>query len=308
MISRDTYIQPDAPDPVLDPKTVLDLVQRHLPGAAKVSAVDESGGEARAYVIDDEYIFKTQRPHRLRPRTSLEKEVFFLNHLAERAPELVVPRVLGSGREGSVEYTLMTRVPGAALRHVALGGEPRRALFIELGRVLSRLHALPLKPFEEAGLFPGDKDQAEVQTRIERGLRQSAETIATQDRELAVELGLDTLISRLLRAPIDGRRAALHSNPGPEHVFIDLSTLMYQGLIDFGDAYISHPTLDLRRWTAPGDRVALLEGYGAEAGVDDAFRRTLTIVQLVVLLETIALGSARRPAALQELHALIAEI
>jgi hygromycin-B 7''-O-kinase len=309
MIPQDTYVQPDAPDPVLDPQTVLGLVRRHLSGAVAVTAVDESGGEARAYAIDDGYIVKTQRPHRLRPRTSLEKEVFYLNHLAERAPELVVPRVLGHGREGSVEYTLMSRVPGTPLRNVVLEGAPRRAVLFELGRILNRLHTLPLPPFEDIGLLPGDKDEGDVQVRIERGLRQAAETIATQDEALAAEIDLDTLISRLLdSAPMDARRAALHSNPGPEHVFVDPSTLRFRGLIDFGDSYISHPTLDLRRWTASADRVGLLGGYGAQGGVDDAFRRTLNIVQLGVLLETIAINSARRRAALQELRALIAEI
>lgn len=309
MIPRDVYVQPDCPDPVLDPETVLGLARRHLPTAGAVSAIDESGGEARAYAIDDGFIFKTQRPHRLRARTSLQKEVFYLSHLADRAPELVVPRVLGYGREGDVEYTLMTRIPGAPIRRVALEGEPRRAVFNELGRVLNRLHTLSLQPFEAVGLFPGDKDQGEVQTRLEHGLREAAEAVATQQEALALEDGPQALVGRLLgSAPIHGRRAALHSNPGPEHVFVDPSSLKFQGLIDFGDAYISHPCLDLRRWTAPGDRAALLEGYCAEAVVDEAFHRTLRIVLFTALMDTIALRPEWRQAALHDLRALITEI
>src|ERR671924_390817 len=97
---------PDPRDPVLDASVVLRLARRHVPSARAVTAVDESGGEARAYVIDEDLIFKTQRPHRVRPRTSLEKEAFHLDQLARRAPEVSVPRVLGYGREDSVEYLL----------------------------------------------------------------------------------------------------------------------------------------------------------------------------------------------------------
>ena len=37
---KDVYLQPDAPDPVLPPKLVLDLVQRHAPDPRVVTAVD----------------------------------------------------------------------------------------------------------------------------------------------------------------------------------------------------------------------------------------------------------------------------
>ena len=98
---RDVYAQPDAPDPVLDEAVVLEIVRRHVPAAHSVEHVDESGGEARTYAVDGgsagAIILKTQRPHRLRPRTSLEKETFFLRQL-EAAGGFPVPRVYGYGR------------------------------------------------------------------------------------------------------------------------------------------------------------------------------------------------------------------
>src|ERR1043166_2046928 len=112
-------------DPVLDGAVVLNVVRQHLPSAAAVTGVDESGGEARTYAIDDHFIFKTQRPHRVRPRTSLEKEVFHLQQLAERAPEVSVPRVLGYGHDGDLEYILMTRMPGVAMRQVTITADAR---------------------------------------------------------------------------------------------------------------------------------------------------------------------------------------
>ena len=116
---------PDPRDPVLHTARVLELTRRHLSSARSVTAVDETGGEARTYVIDEAFVFKTQRPHRVRPRTSLEKEVFHLNQLASRAPEVNVPRVLGYGRESEVEYILMTRMPGVPMRRLALSGTAR---------------------------------------------------------------------------------------------------------------------------------------------------------------------------------------
>lgn len=305
VITQDVYLQPDAPDPVLDAETVLDLARRHLPTVTAVTAVDETGGEARAYLLDDCYVVKTQRPHRLRPRTSLSKEVFYLRQIEQAMPEPRVPRILGYGKEGSVEYTLMTRIPGVALRDVVLEGEPRRAALVELGQTLARLHALPLFPFESSGLFPGDKDDSEVNARLEHSLRQALGALATHDDALARDARLQALPDRLLNgAPSAGRRVALHSNPGPEHVFVDPSSLYFQGLIDFGDAYISHPSLDLRRWTSPLDSAALLDGYGNEAEVDEGFRRILRVGHVIALVDTMTRRPARRQAALEELRTL----
>src|SRR5579884_1686949 len=51
-VPRHVYLQPDTPDPVLADETVLALARRHAPVAGRVWAVEESGGEARTYLID----------------------------------------------------------------------------------------------------------------------------------------------------------------------------------------------------------------------------------------------------------------
>ena len=130
----------DPRDPVLDFRRVLALARRHLPAAHAVTDVDETGGEARVYVIDEGFIFKTQRPHRIRPRTSLAKETLHLEQLAKNAPEVCVPRVLGYGNDDGVEYILMTRVPGVAMRSVQVEGPARteRGCQTATGRSWSR--------------------------------------------------------------------------------------------------------------------------------------------------------------------------
>src|SRR5262245_65978768 len=99
---KEYYLQPDAPDPVLPEAEVLRCVRRFVPTARAVTSVDESGGEARTYIVDELYVLKVQRPQQVRVGTSLAREVFFLNQLAAAAPDLPVPLVLGYSRVTNV--------------------------------------------------------------------------------------------------------------------------------------------------------------------------------------------------------------
>ena len=58
---KDVYLQPGAPDPVLSEEAVLRLVRRHAPHVQSVTAIDESGGEARMHAVDATIILKTHR-------------------------------------------------------------------------------------------------------------------------------------------------------------------------------------------------------------------------------------------------------
>jgi Ser/Thr protein kinase RdoA (MazF antagonist) len=288
---RDVYLQPDAPDPVLAPATVLALARRHVPEAEAVLEVEESGGEARTYGIHaggEDLILKVQRPPQLRPRTSLEKEVFFLQHLAAVAPDLSVPRVRGYGRDSALlEYTLLTRMPGMALRQATLTPAQEVAVLEELGRVLRRIHDLPPTPFQASGLFPGDYAWAAVQTRLGDAFLDLAARPEARSWPLAIPL--ETLGQRVLGALArTDARAALHSNPYREHVFVDPASGTFSGLIDFGDAYVSHPAFDLRRWHRPAERAALLAGYTAagplSAGFQAVHRAVLILYQATLLV------------------------
>ncbi|MGH2869045.1 MAG: phosphotransferase, partial [Solirubrobacteraceae bacterium] len=155
MISIDTYLQPDAPDPVLSVNSVLHIARRHAPWLTAVAEVDESGGEARAYMLHPDAVLKTQRPQQLRPRTSLAKEALILEHLAQKAT-VSVPRLLGYGHDGAVEYVLMSRMPGVAMRHVPLTRGVRSAVLRDLGRALRQLHDVDQAQLVSSGLIPGD--------------------------------------------------------------------------------------------------------------------------------------------------------
>jgi aminoglycoside phosphotransferase (APT) family kinase protein len=316
MVQANIYRQPDPADPVLDEATVLRFARRHLPSASAVTAVDETGGEARAYVIDEQYIFKTQRQHRVRTSTSIEKAAFHQQVIAKEAPEVTVPRVLGYGRDGDIEYVLETRVPGVAVRNVVLEGQARWSVLFDLGRALRRIHGVDLAPFEASGLFPGDKDGMAVRNRIESSLHRSMAAITAQPEIWPLAISPETAVTKALQSVTDESRTALHSNPGPEHVFVDPVSFQFQGVIDFGDAYISHPTFDMRRWSSPDDRAALIQGYGSEAEIDDSFlatRRAVIVAGLMAIIAGLGPGASamrpeRRKAALDDLPSSLAEL
>jgi hygromycin-B 7''-O-kinase len=298
----------DPRDPVLPYDLVLSLARRHLRSVEAVTAVDETGGEARTYAIDSEYIFKTQRPHRVRPRTSLEKEAFHLGQLATGAPDVNVPRVLGYGCEGAVEYILMTRMPGVAMRNVAVDGEARMRLLQELGAALRQMHALSVAPLRQSGLFPGDADGAATQERLETDLRRAVEAANAEREGWSLRLSPAEVAARVQEgvAEVTDGPVALHSNPGPEHVFVDPETLQLSGIIDFGDAYLSHPALDMRRWGAPGDRAALIAGYAVEQPLSSTFHANWRAISVANLMLDFALRPGRRADALNDLQLLLA--
>jgi len=171
----DSYSQPAAPDPVLPAGVVVGWARAHLPdglGVGEVWSVDESGGEARVYVLDGDVVVKTQRPHRLRPRTSLAKEAALLAALAD---PLVgrIPVLFGYDRgmvtdAGLVEFIVMSRVPGQAVRHVELPGPARAEMVRQVGRLLRMVHALDPAAFAD-GLLPVDGDAAAVRRRLALG-------------------------------------------------------------------------------------------------------------------------------------------
>jgi aminoglycoside phosphotransferase len=304
MLPHDIYSQPNAADPVLDERTVLDLVRRHGVSGSALTGVDETGGRARVYGIDDTLVVKVQRPHRLRPRTSLEKEAFFLRQLSAR-PDIVAPHVLGYGRHDAIEYLVMTRMPGVSALTVELTGGQRTHVLHQLGRTLRRLHSVPQALFYESALFPGDRTREAFVARVRASLAHAVQVIGDAPHLWPLGVSPADLASRALAAlPASVDLVALHSNPGPAHTFVQPETLEFVGLIDFGDAYIRHPALDWR-WPTHEDHVALLQGYGEDAPLADAFMAACPSVLVLSDMAALATRLDRRPQALVRLRDLV---
>ena len=283
MVFSDVYLQPDAPDPVLTEEVVVEAARRHAPDVGGLLEVDESGGEARAYVLEGGIVMKTQRPHRLRPRTSLRKEAVFLAEL-ERQGTFPVPRALGHGEMEGIEYLCLTRIDGVPVEHASLDAETRASALGELGRTLRAIHEIEQSAFADGELMPGDRTPADLKMRFSDAFDRLAGALKADTRfDGLIDVG-EVAAHCLARIPDTTPPVALHSNPGPEHAFVDRATGAFVGLIDFGDAYRSHPALDLRPWTAAADGEALLGGYTSAGplpdGFEDAWRTGLVIVEL----------------------------
>ncbi len=303
MLPSDVYSQPNAADPVLDERTVLDIVRRHGVRCSAVTRIDETGGEARVYVLDDSLVLKVQRPPQLRPRTSLAKEAFFLDQLSAY-PDIVVPQILGYGSHDDIEYIVMTRMPGVPALTVKLTGEQRMHVLHQLGRTLRRLHSIPQAPFYGSTLFPGNRTREEFVARVRANLALAVQVIDATPNLWQFGVAPVDLASRVLAAlPATVELVALHSNPGPVHTFVQPETLDFVGLIDFGDAYISHPGLDWR-WPTHADRVALLHGYCHDIPVTDEFMAAWQAALVLSDMLALATRPETRPQALERLRDL----
>ena len=196
---KDVYLPPDAPDPVLTDAVVLGLVRRHVPNAYAVTGVDESGGEARIYLVDDGLILKTQRPHRLRPRTSLAKEAAFLRHLAAFLA-IPVPRMVGYGQTVGVEYLRMTRMPGDAVIRQTIAGPARARVLHALGQVLHQIHMVPQEPLLESGLFPGDRSADGLRGRLSEAFDEVLTLLPRADNAWSFDREPHTVVETALMA------------------------------------------------------------------------------------------------------------
>jgi len=307
-LAKDIYIQPNAPDPIHSDEVVLDIVRKHVPDVKAVTGVDESGGEGRTYAVDNQIILKVQRPQQLRPRTSLEKEAFFLNQLVQNE-HISVPKVLGYGREDAIEYTVMTRMPGVAVVNTTLAGVARKETLYKLGQTLRLIHSVSQEPFIASQQFPGDTNFAEVKARFQESFEGLIEQIHEKNLEWSLSYTPEQVAEKALAAlPRSDNRVALHSNPGPTHTFVDTVTGQFTGLIDFGDAYISHPAWDLWRWNLPDDRQAVLAGYTADKDVDDAFLGTWKVVMVLSDMMAIAYQMKSKVESEEDLKVLLEQL
>ncbi len=219
----DVYLRPDAPDPVLPNAIVLDIARAHTELSTEQVEVDESGGEARAYLLGDGVVVKTQRPHRLRPRTSLAKEALLLQTLAEPLGRQI-PHVFGHGYadgvQGVVEYVVMSRIPGDALVRRPANDAERSVLIHQMGELLARLHQVPITPLLQGGVVPIDRHGADLTKRLESRFGDVADVIAQHpDRWTFHTPYQDVVATALAMLPNRFSPVVVDSNLGPTHVF-----------------------------------------------------------------------------------------
>jgi hygromycin-B 7''-O-kinase len=278
---------------VLDEGSVLEAVRRHAPHAGRLLEVDESGGEARAYLLEGGVVLKTQRPERRRAKTSLEKEAMVLREL-ERQGIARVPRALGYGEVDGVEYVCLTLVPGVAISRSTLARPARDAALVRLGGMLRRIHGVGQAAFATSDLLPGDAD---LRSRLADAFAAfAAGWNGPGDVAAIARACLDDV-------PDDCEPVMLHSNAGPTHTFADPEGT-FSGLIDFGDAYRSHPALDLCAWSDERDAACVLAGYRSQGPLPATFERVWFVGCALATLTRAAKGHIDAAAAIADAERL----
>jgi aminoglycoside phosphotransferase (APT) family kinase protein len=244
----------------------------------------------------------------VRPRTSLAKEAYLLDALAETVHPYL-PRLLGYGRtdtaHGEVEYLCLSRVPGVPAGRTPLAGEARTRLMTELAVLLRRLHSTTI----DDDRVPRDPDWAALRRRLEFDFADVADGMPRHPPAWPLPLTMRELRRRALAAlPCTGpwRPVLLHANPGPPHVFVEDQRL--SGLIDFGDAYVGHPALDLHRWPDPADRGELRDHYRGGLPAGDCFDRVWTVAMILADVKEVSRGSALARAAAADLVRRVDEL
>jgi Ser/Thr protein kinase RdoA (MazF antagonist) len=89
---------------------------------------------------------------------------------------------------------------------------------------------------------------------------------------------------------------------------VDPTSGQLTGIIDFGDAYFSHPVNDLRRYRSPEDRAVVLAGYLECGPVSEAFMATWHVACAITDITTIAYSFEPQPSAVAELDQILLEI
>ncbi|MFR9674617.1 phosphotransferase [Streptomyces sp. TR02-1] len=212
---------------------------------------DFSGGwDSEARLVDGRWV--ERRPRRPEVERQLCMETRLMPWLAPQLP-LPVP--------------VPHRLPGASLavRHVLVPGgpvaRPRARHGHGLGRFLRALHAVSPTGAVRHGA-PSDREAARVRATT------ADDFLARVVPLLPVELRAPgrALVEESTSCPA-GR--LVHGDLGPEHMLADGGVL--SGVIDFGDAHIGDPAIDLA-WALHGTPRAFAAALAAEYGVTPELR------------------------------------
>ena len=198
----------------------------------------------------------------------------------------------------------MTRLPGVSALTVKLEGRKRMDVLRQLGRTLRRIHSIPQGPFFSNSLFLGSRNREEFIELVRAGLADSVRIIDDNPDLWVADVSPADVASRVATSITESvDLVALHSNPGPVHTFVHPDTLAFVGLIDFGDAYISHPGLDWR-WPTHDDRLAIFRGYCDDEPVTDEFMVVWRSALILGDMAALATRPDRRSQAQESLRSL----
>lgn len=231
------------------------------------------GWDHVVWSVGDDLVLRVRKEGSVQERAVAVQHDLDLLHLAARHATVAVPRVRGvAPLDGAL---LTTRVPGVP----AADAQPDLpALADAVAELLTALHAVP--PAELAGVVEPDPDSAE------EWLRQVGEEYADAREHCPPDLRADIEAFLAAAPPAPATRPVFcHNDVRDYHLLVDPGTGRVTGLIDWTDAVLGDPALDLATVLIDFGRPTyerVLAGYGGpqEAGLEErvlhvARRRTV---------------------------------
>lgn len=288
----------DAPAPAVGIETARDLARRFFGIAGTARRLAGERGQNFHLVTPDDggWVLKVAHP---RDTTGVDTQVAVLQHLAEHAPRLPVPRPrlpveparlsatwCQTTPEGFTErrVQMCSFLPGRAASAERIGAAQRTAI----GRALALLHQ-GLSGFDAAAAPPSPWNLLEFAV-VQRLVRASGTPRVPEGH--AGEL--EHLTTHTLPALGELPRQALHNDFNPNNLLLDGDRIT--GIIDFGDLVVAPRVQDVAiaasyRVAAAGHPLAgpadLVRGYHGHSALDRgeiALLRDLMAARLLSVL------------------------
>ncbi len=217
------------------------------------------GWDSTVFEVDGALVFRF--PKRAEVDAALQREVRLLPALARALPLPIPAPALVSGPVLDYPWHVVgyPKLPGAPLSGMPLSDRVVAALAPALGHFLRALHAFPAERALALGL-PRRSPEEEL-ARL-RALWQRARPVVEARLVPATASAWAAWWARLLAdppfAPGDYAPSLIHGDLALEHVLVDEGAAHVTGVIDFGDAAVADPALDLAGLPAPLARAVLV--------------------------------------------------
>jgi aminoglycoside phosphotransferase (APT) family kinase protein len=215
------------------------MVAAHLPGYRVHSAVPVGEGlDNLAYEVNGELIVRwSKEPDPAARAAGVDREARLLAAVAGISPLPVPQPAFTVPEQGCLAYR---KLPGQPLLDLPQAQRSAHgdSIGATLGELLTALHAAPTEPM--AALVDVD-DRPLAEWR-----REAAETFATLAREMPVAHRRPVEAFLEAPPPAGGWTPVFsHNDLGIEHVLVDPDTGMVTGVIDWSDAAIVDPAIDV---------------------------------------------------------------
>lgn len=257
-------------DIAVDERLLRRLLGRQFPWLA-IEHVEplESGWDNAVFAVNQQYVFRLPRRHIAVPL--MEAEIQLLPWLAPHLPCAVpVPHIVGRPSDDyPFSFAGYTRIHGHPPYHADSDPPARSSIARAFGSFLQSLHSVSIGEAMAHGIAIEDSiGRMDLRKRIPLLLDKVEQACGMgyfDGREQLVHR-VHALIDALQRLPSDPPpRAVVHGDLNFRNFLVDEAGVL-SGVIDWGDAHIGDPAVDLSiifSFCPPAARPPFFEVYGA---------------------------------------------